>query len=85
MATLPEGMKVLAVTPVNFDEIIELSEKYNTPDLPPYTEEKLRSIRTMAREKNNVAFVMFMDQTFWHQTEEPGKAIHDTGDWRGDR
>ena len=75
MAKLPDGMIALAVTPVNFDEIIERSQNTNKE---PYTVEKLRELRTQAQAKNNVAFVMFMDATFWHEEEGRGLAIHDT-------
>jgi hypothetical protein len=83
MASLPEGIKVLAVTPVNFEEIIDLSKTYRKEGA--YTEDELRVIRSQARSKNNVAMVMFRDDTFWIKEENVGRAIHDTGDWRGDR
>lgn len=86
MATLPDGMKSLAVTPVNFEEIIELSQaNVGNPRRGPYTEDELKRIRSQAQAKNSVAMVIFMDQSFWHEEENVARAIHDTGDWRGDR
>jgi hypothetical protein len=75
MATAPDGMTILAVTPVNFEEIIERSQNTGKE---PYTEDQLREMMTQARAKNNVAMVMFMGPDFWHKEERQGLAIHDT-------
>lgn len=83
MATLPDGVHAIAVTPVNFDDIIKASTGH--PFEEAYTEEKLREIRSQARANNAVAYVCFMDDTMWHKEEPIGRAVHDTGDWRGDR
>jgi ethanolamine utilization cobalamin adenosyltransferase len=74
VASAPEGMTILAVTPVNFEEIIERSQ--NTFK-EPYTEEKLKQIRAEAREKNVVAFVAFQETGYFVKEEGVGLAIHD--------
>jgi hypothetical protein len=74
VASAPEGMKILAVTPVNFEEIIELSKNAVAP---PYTEKELRDIRAKAREKDAVAFACFQDVRVYIKEEGVGLAIHD--------
>lgn len=73
----------IAVTPVNFDEIIEASKGH--PSEEQFTLEKLQEIRAEARARNTVAFVFFRDDSMWHSEEQPGRVVHDTGDWRSDR
>jgi hypothetical protein len=75
VVSAPEGMVVIAVTPVNFDEIIERSQAFSKHH---YTEERLKEIRAQARERNSVAFVCFMDDAIWHKEEGVGLAVHDT-------
>lgn len=83
MAQTPEGITMMLVTPSNFEDIIEASTGH--PFEPAYTEEKLREIRAKAQNNNSVAYVCFMDDTVWVKEEPPIQAVHDTGDWRGDR
>lgn len=83
MATLPDGVVMMAVTPSNFEDIIKASTGH--PFEEAYTEERLRAIRAEAIAKNNIAFVCFFDDSMWVREEQPARAVHDTGDWRGDR
>jgi len=70
----------IAVTPVNFEEIIEKSK--SIPFQENYTEKKLQEIRKMAQSRGAVAYVYFSDDFMWYEEELIGRAVHDLGDWR---
>lgn len=74
MASLPQGTVVMAVTPSNYEEIINASTGH--PFEEAYTVERLKEIRAEAIENNNVAFVCFFEDNMWHREEKPGTAVH---------
>ena len=64
----------IAVTPVNFEDIVEKSAGH--PFEEGYSVENLKAIRAEAQAKGHVAFVCFLDDAMWVKEEKPGTAVH---------